>query len=66
MKYENPELTALTPAINAIQGTGPNKGSTTQPLDSQFQTNLPMVTQTGKAKPGSVGASKTAGAPTVY
>ncbi len=37
MKYENPELTALTPAINAIQGTGPNKGSTTQPLDSQFQ-----------------------------
>ena len=22
MKYETPELTALTPAINAIQGTG--------------------------------------------
>jgi hypothetical protein len=25
MKYETPELTALTPAINAIQGVGPNK-----------------------------------------
>jgi hypothetical protein len=25
MKYETPELTALTPAINAIQG--PNKGN---------------------------------------
>jgi len=25
MKYETPELTALTPAINAVQGTGVKK-----------------------------------------
>ena len=25
MKYDRPELTALTPAINAIQGTSINK-----------------------------------------
>jgi hypothetical protein len=25
MKYETPELTALSPAINAIQSTGNNK-----------------------------------------
>ena len=25
MKYETPELTTLTPAINAIQGTPPSK-----------------------------------------
>lgn len=28
MKYETPELTALTPAINAIQGTGPVSSKT--------------------------------------
>ena len=27
MKYETPELTALTPAINAIQEGGPSKTS---------------------------------------
>jgi hypothetical protein len=28
MKYNTPELTALTPAINAIQGSGSNKQHT--------------------------------------
>ena len=33
MKYETPELTALTPAINAIQGSGPSKNADLPPGD---------------------------------
>jgi len=37
MKYETPELTALTPAINAIQATKVNQ---IHPLDSQSKNEL--------------------------
>jgi len=37
MKYEAPELTALTPAINAIQGDGPMTSKIHSPtLDSPY------------------------------
>ena len=42
MKYETPELTALTPAINVIQGTGSPKnvsasGDFAQPEPNEHQ-----------------------------
>ena len=43
MKYETPELTALTPAINAVQGSGPSKippGGT----DSRFDESVGAYT----------------------
>lgn len=37
MKYEAPEVTALTPAINAIQGDGPITSKVNSPTnDSPF------------------------------
>ncbi len=33
MKYETPELTALIPAINAIQSTGGSKSTSAQTAD---------------------------------
>ena len=40
MKYETPEMTALTPAINAIQSAGgypQSKNCCTGPLDSPYE-----------------------------
>jgi hypothetical protein len=38
MKYETPELTALMPAINAVQSGGGSK-STSQPYSDSSPTN---------------------------
>jgi len=39
MKYEAPEVTALTPAIDAIQSTGSSKGSPYNDSPSAGQDN---------------------------
>lgn len=43
MKYETPELTALTPAVNAIQGLPHSKGFSTPEDGSEPQPNEAIV-----------------------
>ncbi len=40
MKYETPELTALTPAINAIQISSADKSNPLGPLDGSSQNDV--------------------------
>jgi|HubBroStandDraft_1064217.scaffolds.fasta_scaffold07474_3 hypothetical protein len=43
MKYETPQLTALTPAINAIQGTGSGPDKTDQIHEDGLQKEVPSA-----------------------